>query len=229
MSHECFLAEILEHPGDAACRLVYADWLEEQGDRRADFIRLVVEGESGAPASAEAIREVIGLEPLGEDHPSDGLFRNLWEWLTLPSYSLIVRAAGLSDELWPLFAADCAERALPIFEKAFPDDDRPRQAIEAARNSAPDVGDASWAAWESADMVVSPLEAEWAAESASHAAAAAHAETSPANAAAAAAFNASCALGANPDKEAELCWQLVRLGEYKLWGRAVGLWIPGLE
>jgi hypothetical protein len=31
------------------------------------------------------------------------------------------------------WAADCAERVLPYFEEAFPDDDRPRKAIEAAR------------------------------------------------------------------------------------------------
>lgn len=32
-----------------------------------------------------------------------------------------------------LFAADCAEVVLPIFEKKYPDDKRPRQAITAAR------------------------------------------------------------------------------------------------
>jgi hypothetical protein len=32
-----------------------------------------------------------------------------------------------------LSAADSAERVLPCFEEAFPNDDRPRQAIEAAR------------------------------------------------------------------------------------------------
>ena len=32
-----------------------------------------------------------------------------------------------------LWAADCAERVLPLFEKQHPQDDRPRQAIEAAR------------------------------------------------------------------------------------------------
>ena len=31
------------------------------------------------------------------------------------------------------WAADCAERVLPFFEKAYPNDDRPRQAIEACR------------------------------------------------------------------------------------------------
>ena len=34
------------------------------------------------------------------------------------------------------FAADCAERVLPIFEGAYPTDDRPRKAIEAARSDA---------------------------------------------------------------------------------------------
>jgi hypothetical protein len=32
-----------------------------------------------------------------------------------------------------VWAADCAERVLPYFEKAFPKDNRPRQAIEACR------------------------------------------------------------------------------------------------
>ena len=31
------------------------------------------------------------------------------------------------------WAADCAERVLPFFEKAYPQDDRPRKAIEACR------------------------------------------------------------------------------------------------
>ena len=34
------------------------------------------------------------------------------------------------------FAADCAERVLPIFEGAYPTDNRPRKAIEAARSDA---------------------------------------------------------------------------------------------
>lgn len=31
------------------------------------------------------------------------------------------------------WAADCAERVLPLFEKVYPEDDRPRRAIEACR------------------------------------------------------------------------------------------------
>jgi len=35
--------------------------------------------------------------------------------------------------LLALWAADCAEHVLPLFEQMHPQDDRPRQAIEAAR------------------------------------------------------------------------------------------------
>lgn len=31
------------------------------------------------------------------------------------------------------WAADCAERVLPLFEQAYPDDERPRKALEACR------------------------------------------------------------------------------------------------
>ena len=35
-----FLRAIADDPGDEARRLVFADWLEEHGDWRAEFIRL---------------------------------------------------------------------------------------------------------------------------------------------------------------------------------------------
>jgi hypothetical protein len=37
------------------------------------------------------------------------------------------------QRLQALRAADCAERVLPLFDEQYPDDDRPRRAIEAAR------------------------------------------------------------------------------------------------
>jgi hypothetical protein len=37
------------------------------------------------------------------------------------------------QKLMATWAADCAERVLPFFEKAYPQDDRPRKAIEACR------------------------------------------------------------------------------------------------
>ena len=57
----------------------------------------------------------------------------------------VLESNGMKDALWVfdkcinshicrLFAADCAESALHIFEKERPDDKRPRRAIEVARN-----------------------------------------------------------------------------------------------
>ena len=37
------------------------------------------------------------------------------------------------QKLMAAWAADCVERVLPFFEKAYPKDDRPRKAIEACR------------------------------------------------------------------------------------------------
>lgn len=41
--HEAFLRGILANPEDDSLRLVYADWLEERGDPRAEFIRVQCE------------------------------------------------------------------------------------------------------------------------------------------------------------------------------------------
>ena len=38
-----FLEAIAADPDDEATRLVYADWLEEHGDSRAQFLRLEIE------------------------------------------------------------------------------------------------------------------------------------------------------------------------------------------
>jgi hypothetical protein len=45
----------------------------------------------------------------------------------------LIRRLRWSKHTAALFAADCAERVLPIFEQRYPQDDRPRKAIEAAR------------------------------------------------------------------------------------------------
>ena len=49
---------------------------------------------------------------------------------------LLRQAAVLDARTLRLFAADCAERVLPLFEARYPDDDRPRRAIETARRYA---------------------------------------------------------------------------------------------
>ncbi len=52
------------------------------------------------------------------------------------SEARIIKASRWDDRSARLFAADCAERVLSIFEKAHPTDDRPRRAIKAARDFA---------------------------------------------------------------------------------------------
>jgi hypothetical protein len=111
---------------------------------------------------------------------------------------IVVRRARLLHETaWDartarLFAADCAENVLPIFERERPDDDRPREAIEAARAfargemdrqglaAARDAAraaawaaeDAAWAAaWAAEDAARDAEDAAWAAEDAAWAAA----------------------------------------------------------
>src|SRR5438552_3245579 len=62
MSHEAFLREICEHPDDDAPRLIYADWLEENGQpERAEFIRVQIQLEQFPPGSVpQEVRERIG-------------------------------------------------------------------------------------------------------------------------------------------------------------------------
>jgi len=73
---------------------------------------------------------------------------------------------------WRLYAADCAERALSLYEREYPDDIRPRRAIVAARLMAwGDVlqGEATRAAdeaasWRVARQVAASWEDAWAAQ-----------------------------------------------------------------
>jgi hypothetical protein len=89
------------------------------------------------------------------------------------SIATIIQSNGISDAVWALravegkdkeirlFSADCAESVLHIYEKRYPNDDRPRKAIQAARDYANGVigkdelaaaGDAAWAAaWAAGD------------------------------------------------------------------------------
>ena len=62
----------------------------------------------------------------------------------------LLAAVNIETEL-RLFAADCAEHVLPIYEAAYPDDDRPRRAIEAARAFA--RGEIDEVAWDAARAV----------------------------------------------------------------------------
>src|SRR5208282_6231935 len=49
---------------------------------------------------------------------------------------LIRKVETWNDKTLRLYAADCAERVLGLYEKQYPRDDRPRKAIQAARDFA---------------------------------------------------------------------------------------------
>ena len=86
----------------------------------------------------------------------------------------IVRRVRLDDRALRLFAADCAKTVLPLFEARCPNDDRPRRAIQAARDYANGLIDsaASAAAEAAADSAANcaarsaDSAAYWAADSA---------------------------------------------------------------
>jgi hypothetical protein len=98
---------------------------------------------------------------------------------------VVVRRARVTERIdaWNertarLFAADCAERVLSLFESVYPGDDRPRAAIQAARDQAAgridavalDAAEAAraavWAAEARATEAATAANAAWAARAA---------------------------------------------------------------
>ena len=69
--------------------------------------------------------EIFGVEPKGKVTYGDnkGICRS----------ARLIKKLKWDDRIARSFACDCAERVLPIFEKEYPNDKRPRAAIEAAR------------------------------------------------------------------------------------------------
>jgi hypothetical protein len=89
---------------------------------------------------------------------------------------LLARLETWNETTMVLFAADCAEAVLHLFEDRFPGDDRPRKAIEAARACSRgeiDAAEAAGAAWAAgaaeaagAARAAEAAEAAWAARAA---------------------------------------------------------------
>jgi hypothetical protein len=143
---------------------------------------------------------------------------------------LVVRRARLVQrvEAWTertarLFAADCAERSLRYYEREYPNDQRPRQAITVARRFANGQAttnelDTAWAAaWAAAGAAAGAAAraaagaAAWAAAGAAAWAAAGDAAGAAAWAAAWAAAGAAAWAAARDDERA---WQANRLRQY---------------
>src|SRR5688572_29181034 len=62
------LRAVLERPDDDARKLVYADWLEERGDPRAEYIRLMMQVRQGRAATLGQRRrhQELSLELAGQ-------------------------------------------------------------------------------------------------------------------------------------------------------------------
>ena len=126
---------------------------------------------------------------------------------------LVREVTSWDERAQRLFAADCAAHVLPIFEKAYPNDKRPREAINAARAYARNPSEANrdrraaaWnAAWNAAGAATGAAAgaAAWAAaRDATGAAARAAARDAAWDATGAAAWDATWA---------ERAWQATRL------------------
>lgn len=85
--HEDFLHAVLAHPDEDAPRLIYADWLEEQGDTdRAEFIRIQCELEQLSyeePRRVRMVRRKIELERACETTWQSALLADIGSGLTL--------------------------------------------------------------------------------------------------------------------------------------------------
>ena len=86
----------------------------------------------------------------------------------------VLEVCGLQDTIWAMrctiepsenilieLACRCAEHTLTNFESLYPDDKRPRKAIEAARVCITDKSEAARSAARSASSVAKPAECKW--------------------------------------------------------------------
>jgi uncharacterized protein (TIGR02996 family) len=124
-----FVAAIRAAPDDQAVKLAYADWLQQRGDPRANVIRSQESHRNcfGDRAAANRFLAAVG-EYIAALKPGARRAR-VWQ----PSELLEDLSARLDDRGVRTFETDCAERVLPIFEAAHPNDDRPRAAVRACR------------------------------------------------------------------------------------------------
>ena len=136
---------------------------------------------------------------------------------TIPLDAVIecAKSIPIPAQSWALWAADCAERVLPIFEAKYPNDNRPRLAIEAARGVDGDAAyaAAAYAAAYAAYAAAADAAARAAADAADAAAYAAYAAYA-ADAAYAAYAADAAARAAGIDQGNEETWQAIRLLHY---------------
>lgn len=203
---------VLATPDDLALKRVYADWLEEHGDNDgASLFRVIADGD------VERAMEFAGIEV--DEFQANRHGRAIVE-------------ADLPDDAYVSFAVKCARRVLSVFESQFPNDRRPRQAIEVA-DSRGGLEEAWTVASQAGDAPTyrgDPMqrrdESDWrikhAAMSAQHAAMVVYTiqnriaiGSGPSEVARYAALSADLAIRAVESEDEEAKWQMLRLCEFK--------------
>jgi uncharacterized protein (TIGR02996 family) len=124
-----FLRAIAEAPGDGAPRLVYADWLDERGDARGEYLRLLGAAAGWQEPNADRDPVVARLQQLGVGLDPDwkAAVQGGVDWRTLFEANLPPperRESGEVYQLNPPATAEqlaAAERALGV---RLPDDVR---------------------------------------------------------------------------------------------------------
>jgi uncharacterized protein (TIGR02996 family) len=81
-SHDAFLRAVIESPDDDRPRLVYADWLDERGDPRGEFIRLQCELEAKSCSGVPFFKLRTRSRELLAQHGREWIkpFRGLARW-----------------------------------------------------------------------------------------------------------------------------------------------------
>ncbi len=118
MTDEAFIDQLRATSNDDALRLVYADWLEEQGDVRGEFLRLAVtleklEGDPSLPGLRRSMLELRAwvhtewvaraCRAVAADEVREAVVRCLLDGIT--SYGLaFLKVEGWQDPSWYLLA-----------------------------------------------------------------------------------------------------------------------------
>ena len=152
--------KVTKHDGSAS--MGSGTWHLPKGKRPGEWMPLIVGDLVACQNGYHLCRETDLLDWLGPaifEAEYRGEVIEADDKIIVREARLLRKCGGWTEATAWLFAADCAEHVLPIFEKQYPDDKRPRKAIEAARayargdidaaagDAARDAaGDAAWAA-----------------------------------------------------------------------------------
>ncbi len=192
--------KILEHDGSA--RMSRGTWFLPKGKRLGKWMPPIVGDLVACQNGYHLCREGDLLDWLGPaifEVEYRGEMIEADNKIVVREARLLRKCGGWTEATARLFAADCAERVLPIFEKEHPGDDRPRKAIAAVR------------AYERGEIDAA---ARSAARSAAESAAGSAAGSAARSAAWSAAWSAAESAAESAARSAEQKWQQKRLLDY---------------